>query len=127
MAATIVDGMNVMGARPDGWWRDRKAAVTRLVERLAHWARSTGTPVVAVFDGEPPPGLAPGEHQGIELVFAGRGTSADDVITRRVASDPDPGSLTVVTSDAELSRRVRAAGARRLVGAGGFRADIEPK
>lgn len=125
MARTIVDGMNVIGARPDGWWRDRPAALTRLVESLVTWARATATPVVAVLDGHPPPGLAAGLHEGIELMFSGRGVSADDVIARMVEEHPDPASLTVVTSDAELARRVRAAGAGRLVGAGAFRTDIE--
>ena len=127
MARIIIDGMNVMGARPDGWWRDRPAALTRLVERLVRWAGATATPVVAVLDGHPPPGLAPGVHEGIELVFSGRSASADDVIARMVEEHPDPPSLTIVTSDAELARRVRAAGAGRLVGAGAFRTDIERK
>ena len=34
MAEWIVDGNNVMGSRPDGWWRDRRGAQRRLVERL---------------------------------------------------------------------------------------------
>ena len=31
----VVDSANVMGSRPDGWWRDRAAAATRLVQALA--------------------------------------------------------------------------------------------
>ncbi len=30
----IVDGNNVMGAVPDGWWHDRELAMQRLVDRL---------------------------------------------------------------------------------------------
>ena len=31
----LVDIANVMGSRPDGWWRDRAAAATRLLIGLA--------------------------------------------------------------------------------------------
>ncbi|MDO5052866.1 MAG: NUDIX hydrolase [Pseudoclavibacter sp.] len=34
----VVDAANVVGARPDGWWRDRAAAAGRLLERLARLA-----------------------------------------------------------------------------------------
>jgi hypothetical protein len=30
----LVDIANVMGSRPDGWWRDRKAAAARLLDEL---------------------------------------------------------------------------------------------
>jgi hypothetical protein len=33
----IVDAMNVIGTRPDGWWRDRHAAMVRLVDLLERW------------------------------------------------------------------------------------------
>lgn len=36
----LVDGMNVIGTRPDGWWRDRAGATARLRDRLVRWARS---------------------------------------------------------------------------------------
>ena len=38
MSLTIVDGNNVMGSRPDGWWKDRPAAMRRLVSQLGDWA-----------------------------------------------------------------------------------------
>ena len=47
----LVDGMNVIGSRPTGWWRDRTAAMARLVEDLRAFARETGEPVTVVFDG----------------------------------------------------------------------------
>ena len=55
------------------------------------------------------------------MAFAGKGREADDEIVRRVGTDPDPGSLEVVTSDRLLSERARAAGAGAVSGAGGFR------
>ncbi len=38
----LVDGMNVIGTRPDGWWKDRHAAMVRLVGQLELWAASAG-------------------------------------------------------------------------------------
>ena len=34
MERLIVDGMNVLGSRPDGWWHDRPAAMAGLTRRL---------------------------------------------------------------------------------------------
>lgn len=117
----LVDGMNVVGSRPDGWWRDLDAAVVRLANCLAAWQQTEDVDVTVVFDGEPPPALDDLDLGGLETAFAGRGRQADDEIVRRVGTDPDPGSLTVVTSDRPLGGRVRAAGAKEVVGSGGFR------
>jgi predicted RNA-binding protein with PIN domain len=115
----IVDGNNVMGSRPDGWWRDRAGATRRLVEHIGAWAQETGADVLVVFDGRPPAGLPAPPR--VELRFAERGgaNAADDVIAELVADAP-PGSQRVVTSDAELARRVREHGAD-VIGARGFR------
>ena len=45
----LVDAANVVGSRPDGWWRDRAGATRRLLERLA---RLPGQPLTGP-DGEP--------------------------------------------------------------------------
>jgi predicted RNA-binding protein with PIN domain len=118
----LVDGMNVVGSRPDGWWRDRRAAMKRLTDLLAAFAEETGEPVTVVFDGRPFDLSAP----GVEVEFApGRGpNAADHVIAARVQADPDPQSLRVVTSDRELAERVRAAGAQ-VVGSGPFRKRLD--
>ncbi len=119
MTRWIVDGMNVIGSRPDGWWRDRPGAMGALVEKLEAFARRSGDPVTVVFDGRPFE-LEGGE--GVTVLFASRPgrNAADDDIAARVESDDEPSSLSVVTSDADLARRVRAAGAA-VVGAGEFR------
>jgi hypothetical protein len=57
----IVDGNNVMGARPDGWWRDRAAAAARLAAQVDAFARGVGHPVVLVFDGRPRDLRLPGD------------------------------------------------------------------
>ena len=118
MARWLVDGMNVIGSRPDGWWRDRRAAMRRLVDDLE---RLDGD-VAVVFDGR----RFDLSSDRVDVAFASqRGpNAADDDIAARVADDPDPASLTVVTSDADLERRVRDHGAR-VEGAGTFRTRLE--
>jgi predicted RNA-binding protein with PIN domain len=118
----LVDGMNVVGSRPDGWWRDRRGAMRRLVELLERFAEETGDEVAVVFDGRPFE-LEAGGRVVVDFARGGR-TAADDAIAERVANDPDPASITVVTSDSELVERVRAAGAA-VVPAGSFRRRLD--
>lgn len=107
--ALIVDGMNVIGAVPDGWWRDRTGAMRGLVARLA----ARGEDVVVVFDGRPRDLGAP-EHVSVRFAPV-----ADDLI----ADVCVPGD-TVVTSDRGLAERVRARGGR-VVAARTFRAGLD--
>lgn len=113
----IVDGMNVIGSRPDGWWRNRQGAMRALAERLAELA-GEDRELTVVFDGRPFD-LSP---EGVRVEFARRRgpNAADDDIVRLVEADQDPGGLRVVTSDQDLSRRVRELGAK-VVGSGTFR------
>jgi predicted RNA-binding protein with PIN domain len=113
----VVDGMNVIGSRPTGWWRDRRKAMRRLVAELDRFAARTGDEVVVVLDGKP----FELEGKSVEVRFATRRgrNAADDDIARLAEEDPDPGGLTAVTSDADLVERVRAAGAE-TIGAGSF-------
>jgi predicted RNA-binding protein with PIN domain len=122
VARYVVDGMNVIGARPDGWWRDRTAAMKRLAGALDAYARETGDDVTVVFDGKPRP--IPAERADVR--FAGRRgpNAADDDIAALVAADADPASLVVVTSDATLVDRVAAVGGS-AVGAGEFRRRLD--
>jgi predicted RNA-binding protein with PIN domain len=113
MARTVIDGMNVIGSRADGWWRDRDAAAWRLLRRLQHAATRSGDALTLVLDGRPPADLAEGEHDGVEVQYARRRgrDAADDRIVELVAADSDPTSLRVVTSDRDLVGRVTALGA----------------
>jgi predicted RNA-binding protein with PIN domain len=122
MARWLVDGMNVIGSRPTGWWRDRPGAMRGLAEELSAFAEESGDHVAVIFDGEPFELEAP----GVEVDFASRRgpDAADDDIAERVAADSDPASLRVVTSDATLAARVRTHGAE-VVGAGGFRRRLD--
>jgi len=119
----IVDAMNVIGSRPDGWWRDRDAAMTRLVDRLERWSARTGNDVTVVFERRPSPPLA---SPLVEIAWAPkpRRDAADDEIVRIVRADPRPASIRVVTSDNLLADLVHAAGAT-VEPAARFRDEIE--
>jgi predicted RNA-binding protein with PIN domain len=121
----LVDGMNVIGTRPDGWWRDRAGAMARLAADLDAWAATRpGDAVAVVFDGR---ARDVGATDHVEVAWAPGGRdAADDAIARRVAEDPAPETLTVVTSDRELVARVRAHGAG-VEGAKAFRARLYPE
>jgi predicted RNA-binding protein with PIN domain len=112
----VVDGNNVMGSRPDGWWRDRAGAARRLVGQLGDWAAENDRDVLIFFDGRSPAGLEASPR--VEVRFAQRSgrDAADDEIAAFVAADEAPERLRVVTSDAGLARRVRPHGAE-VVGA----------
>lgn len=117
----IVDAMNVVGARPDGWWRDRGAALSTLLTRTERWAARGGHHVTVVL--ERPMSL---ESELVTVVCAPRAApnSADDEIVRLVRSDDAPSDITVVTSDGALAARVRDAGAATFP-AGRFRALVD--
>ena len=122
MSRWIVDGMNVIGSRPTGWWRDRPGAMRGLVSELGEFAASEGDDVTVVFDGRP----FELEGDGVLVLFASRRgpNAADDDIAALVERDEAPGELSVVTSDGDLARRVRDAGAA-VVGAGEFRRRLD--
>ncbi len=105
----IVDGMNVIGSRPDGWWRDRDRAMRALVEQLERWASTEGADVTVVFERPPSP---PIESSVVSVTHAPRAAanSADDEIVRLVDTDDEPGQIRVATSDRVLAQRVRACG-----------------
>jgi predicted RNA-binding protein with PIN domain len=123
MARLIVDGNNVIGSRPDGWWRDRPGATRRLVEQLGRWAAG-GEDVLVVFDGPQPEGLAAPPHVDARFATRRGPNAADDVIADLVAGAEAPARLRVVTSDAGLAERVRAHGAE-VVPARGFREQLD--
>lgn len=102
--------MNVIGSRPDGWWRDRRRAMANLVERLESWAARENVEVTVVFERPPSP---PIESAVITVAHAPAAApnSADDEIIRIVTADARPDQLRVATSDRTLAQRVRAANA----------------
>ena len=105
-----VDGLNVIGSRPDGWWKDKDAAMARLIAGLELLADAEGDEITAVFERPPRP---PVESELVEVAHASvrEPAAADNEIVRRLGLEADPGSITVYTSDKRLSGRVKAIGA----------------
>lgn len=109
MTHLVVDAMNVVGSRPDGWWHDRHGAVLGLVDRVREAApRLDAERVTVVADGrgeDEDPGAG-----GVALLWAGRGPdAADDRIVALLEQGDRPAR--VVTADRRLRDRVRALGA----------------
>ena len=119
----LVDGMNVIGTRPDRWWRDRDAAMLKLVDQLERWAAAEGEDVVVVFERPPSP---PIRSTVIHVTHAPKpkANAADDEIVRLLKADDHPHAIRVVTSDRGLSERAYAHGAT-VEGADSFRSRIE--
>jgi predicted RNA-binding protein with PIN domain len=118
-----IDGMNVIGSRPDAWWRDRDGAMARLVDLLERWVAESGEDVTVVFERAPSP---PIRSTVIEVAHAPRqrANAGDDEIVRRVVLEENPQQVWVVTSDRLLADRVRARGAV-VEGADSFRRRLE--
>ena len=130
----VVDGNNVMGSVPDGWWRDRPKAVRRLLGRLQCNARHTGDMLVLVLD-VPQADLPAGAHDGVEVCYPrrrGRDAADERILElldeRRLAGEDgdadDVEVVEVVTSDRGLAAGVADRGVR-VVGARAFLARLE--
>ena len=102
----IVDGYNFIG-RDKGLRGDLEKKRRLLIEQLSAYRRIKGFPVTVVFDGGD---LGEQREQvgGIEVIFSGRGTTADEVICR-MAEELREG-CTVASSDREVQRRVQSSG-----------------
>ena len=120
MTVLLVDVANTVGARPDGWWRDRAGATARLPDRLVllpgrtlpgpEGTRLAVTALVAVVEGRARDVAAPA---GLRLVRAPG--SGDDALAE-VAAELAAADLLVVTADRELRTRLPATA--RTVGPG---------
>jgi predicted RNA-binding protein with PIN domain len=106
----IVDGMNVIGSRPDGWWRNRRLAISKLIEGLERWASTEHEEVTVVFEH---PLTPPAESSVITIAHAPRAAanSADDEIVAMVQAAERSADICVATSDRALIERVSALGA----------------
>jgi predicted RNA-binding protein with PIN domain len=111
-ARWLIDGMNLIGSRPDRWWNDPDRAVRRLIGELDRYAAATDEAVTVVFDRQPP-GVPPGTHGAVVVAFASRRgrDAADHEIVRMLAEDQVPESVRMVTSDRRLVERARELGA----------------
>lgn len=106
----LIDGMNVIGTRPDGWWKDRDGAMLRLVDQIERWAAAAGEEVTVVFERPPSP---PIRSSVIDVAHAPRPKphAADDEIVRRLRGLSGNAEVRVVTSDRWLADQAFALGA----------------
>ena len=107
----VVDGANVVGARPDGWWNDRAGAAQRLHEQLL--TADVDGDIVLVLEGQAKAGVRPGRDGHVTVVHAPQ--DGDSEIVRQAHQAAEAGhQVTVVTADRLLAVRVAKAG--RTVG-----------
>ena len=105
MDRLIVDGYNVIFAWPElAALKEVKLEDARdlLVAVLADYAALTRQRVTVVFDSHRRPEGEPSTEQlsGVEVIFAGRKTTADHVIERLIFQARPGDEVTVATSDA---------------------------
>jgi hypothetical protein len=121
----VVDVANVMGSRPDGWWRDRAGAATRLMAEIAPLVGAEvrspdDVPLVvsrllAVLEGGARDAEAPGAVEAVRAT-----TDGDSTVSALAADLSAAGELVlVVTADralrASLPVGVLVAGPRWLL------------
>ena len=103
----VVDGANVVGARPDGWWKDRPGAASRLHDALLH-ADVPHEQIVLVLEGQAKQGVRAGGATSLRVVHASK--DGDSEIRRQAGLAAAAGhQVTVVTADRALAANVAPA------------------
>ena len=108
----LVDAANVVGSKPNGWWKDRPGAARKLVERIqrAAAAGDLARPVVIVLEGAARQGFDEGSYDDVRVVHAkGEG---DDTLADVAAAADEP--VTLVSADRGLRDRVTQVGAQSV-------------
>lgn len=137
----VIDAANVVGSRPDGWWRDRPGAAARLHEAVsAAYAagRLEHDTVVLVLEGQARAGVAADAQRGdadadpvgdgapvpggVRVVHA-RASGDDTIAAEAGAADAVGQQVTVVTADRGL--RARLPSGATAVGPGWLRDRLE--
>lgn len=108
----VVDGANVVGSRPDGWWKDRAGAARRLHEHLVV-ADTPYDVIVLVLEGKAKGGVRAGSDGHLRTVHA-RGSGDDAIVTETRTAAGAGHRVTVVTADRALQARVEHVGAVAL-------------
>jgi hypothetical protein len=112
MRVLVVDAANVVGSRPDGWWKDRAAAARRLHEALLT-ADVAYDRVVMVLEGQAKGGVKAGRDGDVVTVHAPK--DGDTAIIDQVRRAVDGGDqVTAITADRVLGARLEGLGARSM-------------
>jgi len=106
----LIDAANVVGSRPDGWWRDRAGAARAFLERVCAAVRAgrLARPVVVVLEGKAREGAEPSMDDGVVVLHAP--ASGDDLLVSIIADADD--DVTLVSADRGLRQRAEALGAQ---------------
>lgn len=108
----VVDAANVVGSRPDGWWKDRAGATRRLHDRLAV-ADTPYDEVVVVLEGAAKGGVRPGRDGHLRTVHA-KGSGDESIVAETRAATERGDRVTVVTADRFLRARCEGLGAQGM-------------
>jgi predicted RNA-binding protein with PIN domain len=119
----VVDAMNVIGSRPDGWWRDRAGAIERLCGQVDRWAEGREERVTVMLEHQPREPI-PVERIEIAWASAGGRDAADREILARLPDWLAAEEVTVVTSDRDLRAKAEALGAT-VASSRPFRAELD--
>jgi hypothetical protein len=121
----IVDGANVVGSRPDGWWRDRAGAAVRLHDNLAKLAERghQGIPAgeLATIEPAPTPARRAADHEADSPTQADCGPEDASLVPVTVLLVLEGAARAAVPRIAERARA--ASGVRATAGAGGVSGD----
>ena len=110
MTILVVDAANVVGSRPDGWWKDRAGAARRLHEALL----VGDTPydeIVLVLEGAAKGGVPAGRDGHVRVVHAPR-VGDGEIVAQARAGVAAGRRVTVVTADRFLRARAEGVGAQ---------------
>ena len=121
----VVDGANVVGSRPDGWWKDREGAARRLHEQL-YAAPLAVDVVVLVLEGRArggvPEGLyGPSASGALHRVVHAPGEGDPEIARQAALAVQGGSSVVVVTADRALAEQVAPA---QVQGPGWLRARL---
>jgi hypothetical protein len=106
-SVVVVDAANVVGARADGWWKDRAGAAVRLHDQVLV-ADLGYDEVVLVLEGGAKAGVPAGRDAHVLVVHAAR--DGDSEIRRQVDKAAAAGRrVAVVTADRALAANVAPA------------------
>ena len=108
----MIDVANVIGSRPNGWWRDRAGAAVQLADQVRDATKDgrLPMPVVMVLEGDARAGVRATDAGDVRVVHASG--SGDDALVDEVARAAT--GVVVVTADRLLRKRVRALGAETV-------------
>jgi hypothetical protein len=113
----VVDAANVVGSRPDGWWRDRAGAARKLLLKLASLQErlQETTDVVVILEGAARAAVSGPDAPDVgtlRVVLAdGSGDDTITAVTAETAARDDNPTITVVTADRGLRQRIEPLGA----------------